>query len=67
MLTALQESFKFLFDSLMIVIIFTLFFAACGLHLLYGLFTYRCYDEATGIYFEVKKIGLILGLGKLWI
>lgn len=53
MLTALQESFKYLFDSLMIVIIFTLFFGACGLHLLYNLFTYRCYDALTGIYFEV--------------
>jgi hypothetical protein len=53
MLTSLSEAFKYLFESLMIVILFSLFFAVCGFHLFYQIFTYRCFQSEYGIADEV--------------
>ncbi|CAD8200926.1 unnamed protein product [Paramecium octaurelia] len=46
MLKALKQSIKFLIEALMIVGLFSLFFAICGVFLFQGLFNYRCeYDN----------------------
>ncbi|CAD8111921.1 unnamed protein product [Paramecium sonneborni] len=52
MLKALKQSFKFLLEALMIVGLFSVFFAICGVFLFQGLFNYRCQynngDETDG-------------------
>ncbi|CAD8095957.1 unnamed protein product [Paramecium sonneborni] len=52
MLKALKQSIKFLIEALMIVGLFSLFFAICGVFLFQGLFNYRCEfengDETAG-------------------
>ncbi|CAD8091567.1 unnamed protein product [Paramecium primaurelia] len=46
MLLALKQSIKFLLEALMIVGLFSLFFAICGVFLFQGLFNFRCeYDN----------------------
>ncbi|CAD8096268.1 unnamed protein product [Paramecium sonneborni] len=45
MLKALKQSIKFLIEALMIVGLFSLFFAICGVFLFQGLFNYRCVFE----------------------
>ncbi|CAD8196993.1 unnamed protein product [Paramecium pentaurelia] len=45
MLTALKQSFKYLIEALMIVILFSLIFASMGIFLFQGLFNYRCQYE----------------------
>ncbi|CAK56635.1 unnamed protein product (macronuclear) [Paramecium tetraurelia] len=45
MMTALRQSFKFLVEALMIVILFSLIFASMGIFLFQGLFNYRCQYE----------------------
>ncbi|CAD8122391.1 unnamed protein product [Paramecium sonneborni] len=46
MLKALKQSFRFLLEALMIVGLFSVFFAICGVFLFQGLFNYRCqYDN----------------------
>ncbi|CAD8198931.1 unnamed protein product [Paramecium pentaurelia] len=45
MMTALKQSFKFLIEALMIVILFSLIFASIGIFLFQGLFNYRCQYE----------------------
>ncbi|CAK63943.1 unnamed protein product (macronuclear) [Paramecium tetraurelia] len=46
MLKALKQSFRFLLEALMIVGLFSLFFAITGVFLFQGLFNYRCqYDN----------------------
>lgn len=42
MLTSLGKSFKYLIKALMIVIIFSVFFASLGSSLFHGLINYRC-------------------------
>lgn len=49
MLTALSKSVMFLMEALVIVFIFTYFFALVGLHLFLGLFRLRCHHQETGI------------------
>lgn len=44
MLLSLSKSLKFLMEALIIVLIFTFYFALSGLHVFFGLFRYRCYD-----------------------
>ncbi|CAD8187083.1 unnamed protein product [Paramecium octaurelia] len=45
MMTALRQSFRFLVEALMIVILFSLIFASMGIFLFQGLFNYRCQYE----------------------
>ena len=47
MLIALSKSVKFLIETLIIIILFTTFFALVGMHLFNGLFRLRCFDEST--------------------
>ncbi|CAD8119651.1 unnamed protein product [Paramecium sonneborni] len=49
MLLALKHSLKFLLEALIIVIIFSYFFALFGMHLFQGLFRYKCYYAESGI------------------
>lgn len=49
MLLALKHSVKFLMEALIIVVIFSYFFALFGMHLFKGLFYYRCYHGEYGI------------------
>jgi hypothetical protein len=49
MLLALKHSVKFLVEALLIVVIFSYFFALFGMHLFKGLFYYRCYHAESGI------------------
>ncbi|CAD8104211.1 unnamed protein product [Paramecium primaurelia] len=52
MLKALKQSFRFLLEALMIVGLFSLFFAITGVFMFQGLFNYRCQydngDESDG-------------------
>ncbi|CAK87628.1 unnamed protein product (macronuclear) [Paramecium tetraurelia] len=49
MLIAVKHSIKFLLEALLIVIIFSYFFALFGQHLFKGLFQYHCYIAEEGI------------------
>ncbi|CAK57129.1 unnamed protein product (macronuclear) [Paramecium tetraurelia] len=49
MLLALKHSLRFLLESLLIVVIFSYFFALFGMHLFQGLFLYKCYHAESGI------------------
>ncbi|CAD8124288.1 unnamed protein product [Paramecium sonneborni] len=49
MLLALKHSLRFLLEALIIVIIFSYFFALFGMHLFQGLFLYKCYYSELGI------------------
>lgn len=49
MLIALSESIMFLIEALVIVLIFTYFFALIGLHLFLGLFRLKCHYEDIGL------------------
>ncbi|CAD8084110.1 unnamed protein product [Paramecium sonneborni] len=48
-LIAIKHSIKFLLEALLIVIIFSYFFALFGQHLFKGLFQYHCYIAEEGI------------------
>ncbi|CAD8206266.1 unnamed protein product [Paramecium pentaurelia] len=49
MLLALKHSLRFLLEALIIVIIFSYFFALFGMHLFQGLFLHKCYYAESGI------------------
>ena len=57
MLGAIIHSFQFLTEALYSVFLFTLFFALIGLHLLKGLYSFRCFQMEYGIISEESRCG----------
>ena len=57
MLGAIINSFKFLTEALYSVLLFTMFFALIGLHLLNGAYRYRCFELEFGVIHEELRCG----------
>lgn len=47
---------RYLLESLVIVTVFTYFFALQGLHLFMGMYRYRCFEAESGIVRNMKVL-----------